>query len=64
MKVASMTETAIIHGLEVGREMVMPGAAATVELAILGPSHEKSAVAVGYPQPALTQTKKQKMRKE
>ncbi len=41
MKVASMTETAIIHGLEVGRETVMPGEPATVVLAILGSLREK-----------------------
>ena len=59
-----MTETAIIHGLEVGRETVMPCDPATVVLAILGSLRENSAVAVGYPQPALTQTKQPKMQRE
>jgi hypothetical protein len=34
MKVASITETAIIHGLEVGRETLIPCEASTVAVAI------------------------------
>jgi hypothetical protein len=43
-----MTETAIIQGLEVGRETLMPCEASTVAVAILGSLRENSAVAVGH----------------